>query len=165
MVQEARAGPDEEEDPLRIWIDADACPRAIQEIVFRAAVRLGVPVLLVANRDIRPHRSSLIGSVRVGNGFDAADAHIAHNAAAGDLVITADIPLAARVVAEGAYALDPRGDSFTEDNVGGRLALRDLMEELRSGGLVGGGPAPLGRGDRERFANALDRLLNASRRP
>jgi uncharacterized protein len=115
----------------------------------------------VANRAVAPHRSPLVSSVQVGKGLDVADAHIARETAAGDLVVTADIPLAAKVVAKGAVAIDPRGDVLTEENVGERLALRDLLQGLRSGGMVTGGPAPFSNSDRQRFANALDRLLTS----
>jgi len=122
-----------------------------------------MPVVFVANRSVAPHRSSLVTSVRVGKDLDAADAHIAEAVGAGEIVVTADIPLAAKVVARGAVAIDPRGEVFTEDNVGGRLAMRDLLQGLRTEGMVTGGPAPFSSADRQRFANALDRLL-ASRR-
>ena len=149
---------------MRLWIDADACPQAIREIVFRASRRLELPVVFVANRAVAPHRSALISSVQVGKGLDVADAHIAQQVAPGDVVVTADIPLAAKVVAKGAVAIDPRGDVLTEENIGERLALRDLLQGLRSGGMVTGGPAPFSNSDRQRFANALDRLLTAALR-
>ncbi|MCI0567656.1 MAG: YaiI/YqxD family protein [Acidobacteria bacterium] len=149
---------------MRIWIDADACPQAIREIVFRASNRLELPVIFVANRAVAPHRSALITSVRVGKDLDAADAHIAESAAPGDIVVTADIPLAAKVVGKGAVAIDPRGDIFSEENIGERLALRDLLQGLRAGGMVTGGPAPFSNSDRQRFANAFDRLLTATMR-
>ena len=133
---------------LKIWIDADACPRVIKDIVFRASLRLEVPVCLVANQDMSKSHSPLITSVIVDGGFDVADDHIAQHTTAGDLVITADIPLAARIIAKGAVAIDPRGDIYTEDNVGERLSMRNLMQELRMGGLVRGGPAQLGLPDR-----------------
>ena len=146
---------------MKIWIDADACPRVIKDIVFRASLRLEVPVCLVANQDMSKPHSHLITSVMVDGGFDVADDHIAQHTTAGDLVITADIPLAARIIAKGAVAIDPRGDIYTEDNVGERLSMRNLMQELRMGGLVRGGPAQLGLPDRQRFASALDRLLTS----
>ena len=118
-------------------------------------------MVFVANRAVPPHPSPLITSVRVGRELDAADAAIAASVEAGDIVVTADIPLAAKVVAKGALALDPRGDVLTEDNVGERLALRDLLQGLRSDGRVMGGPAPFSSSDRQRFASALDRLLTA----
>ncbi len=144
---------------MKIWIDADACPRIIKEIVFRASQRLKLPVILVANKSLAKHNSSLVSSVVVAHGSDVADDHIAEQAASDDLVITADIPLAARIVAKGGIALDPRGELYTEENVGERLAMRDLMTELRSGGLIQGGPAQLGLTDRQRFASSLDRTL------
>lgn len=144
---------------LKIWIDADACPRVTKEIVFRASARLDLPVLLVANKSLNKHTTRLVQSIVVADGFDAADDYIAENAAAEDLVITADIPLAARVVANGGVALDPRGELYTEENVGERLSMRDLMMELRSGGLVLGGPNQFSLTDRQRFASSLDRLL------
>jgi len=144
---------------MKIWIDADACPRVIKEIVFRASERLNLPVLLVANKSLGKHNTHLIQSIVVSEGFDIADDYIAEHAASDDLVITADIPLAARVVANGGVALDPRGELYTEENVGERLSMRDLMMELRSGGAVLGGPAQFCLTDRQRFASSLDRLL------
>jgi len=144
---------------MKIWVDADACPRVIKEIVFRASERLRVPVCLVANKDLSKAHSLLVTSVLVAEGFDAADDYIAQQAAPEDLVITADIPLAARIVARGGVALDPRGELYTEENVGERLSMRDLMQELRAEGIAHGGPAQFGLSDRKRFASALDRLL------
>lgn len=144
---------------MKIWIDADACPRVIKEIVFRASERLKLPVLLVANKSLSRHNTGLIDSIVVADGFDVADDYIAEHAAPEDLVITADIPLAARVVAIGGIALDPRGELYTEENVGERLSIRDLMMELRSGGLVQGGPGQFSLTDRQRFASSLDRML------
>lgn len=144
---------------MKIWIDADACPRVIKEIVFRASERLDLPVLLVANQSLAKHNTRLVESIVVADGFDVADDYIAEHAAAEDLVITADIPLAARVVANGGVALDPRGELYTEENVGERLSMRDLMMELRGGGLVQGGPSQFNLIDRQRFASSLDRIL------
>jgi len=144
---------------MKIWIDADACPRVIKDILFKASERLKIPVCLVANKGLAKHHTDLVASVVVDDGFDVADDYIAEHATLEDLVITADIPLAARVVAKGGVALDPRGDLYTEENVGERLSMRDLMMELRSGGLVQGGPAQFSLTDRQRFASALDRLL------
>jgi uncharacterized protein YaiI (UPF0178 family) len=144
---------------MKIWIDADACPRVIKEILFRASERLQVPVCLVANKGLTKHESRLVQSIRVEAGFDVADDYIAEQAAPTDLVITADIPLAARIVAKGGVALDPRGELYTEENVGERLSVRDLMMELRAGGLVQGGPAQFSLTDRQRFASSLDRVL------
>jgi uncharacterized protein len=149
---------------MKIWVDADACPRVIKEIIFRASERLNVTVCLVANTGLVKHTSRLVESVVVDGGFDAADDYIVNCAASEDLVITADIPLAARLVAKGCVALDPRGDVYTEENVGERLSMRDLMMELRSGGLIQGGPAQFSRTDRQRFASSLDRLLTRMRR-
>lgn len=144
---------------MKLWIDADACPRVIKEIVFRASERLGLPVVLVANTSLAKHHSRLVESVVVADGFDVADNHIAEHATAEDLVITADIPLAARIVAKGCVALDPRGELYSEENVGERLSMRDLMMELRSEGLVKGGPGQFSLTDRQRFASSLDRVL------
>jgi uncharacterized protein YaiI (UPF0178 family) len=144
---------------MKLWIDADACPRVIKDIVFRASKRLGLPVLLVANKSLGKHESALVQSIIVAEGFDVADDYIAEHAAPEDLVVTADIPLAARIVAKGGIAVDPRGEIYDEENVGERLAMRDLMMELRSGGLVQGGPNQFSLTDRQRFASSLDRLL------
>lgn len=144
---------------MKIWIDADACPRVIKEIVFRASERLELPVVLVANKPLSRHHTPLITSVVVADGFDMADDHIAENATPEDLVVTADIPLAARIVEKGAVALDPRGELYTEENVGERLSMRDLMQELRGAGMVFGGPGQFSNTDRQRFASSLDTLL------
>jgi len=144
---------------MRIWIDADACPRVIKEIVFRASQRLNLPVCLVANTSLSKHDSDLITSVVVKEGFDAADDYIAEQVADGDVVITADIPLAARIVAKGPIGLDPRGEQYSEENVSERLSMRDLMQELRGAGMLYGGPAQFGATDRQRFASSLDSLL------
>ena len=144
---------------MKIWIDADACPRVIKEIVFRASIRLEVPVCLVAVHDLSKSHSSLVTSVMVAEGFDSADDHIIKHAMPGDIVITADVPLASRIVEKGGVALDPRGQIYSEDNVGDRLSMRNLMQELRIEGLVSGGPSQLSRSDRQRFASSLDRLL------
>lgn len=144
---------------LKIWIDADACPRVIKEILFRASERLEIPVCLVANKGLTKHNSRLIESVIVADGFDVADDYIAENAGKDDLVITADIPLAARIVANGGIAIDPRGELYTEETVGERLSMRDLMMELRAGGLIQGGPPQFCLADRQKFASSLDRIL------
>ena len=143
----------------QIWVDADACPRAIKEILFRAADRLGMTVTLVANQPLQVPGSRYIRSVRVASGFDIADSHIVQQAQAGDLVITADIPLAAEVVAKGCMALSPRGELYAEDNIRQRLRMRDFMDMLRSAGVDTGGPDPFRQADRQAFANQLDRLL------
>jgi uncharacterized protein YaiI (UPF0178 family) len=145
---------------VKIWIDADACPRVVKEILFRASSRLQVPLCLVANRSLAKHAAPLVETVVVADGFDVADDYIAEHAAPTDLVVTADVPLAARVVARGGVALDPRGELYSEESIGDRLAMRDLLTELRDGGTIqGGGPAPFGMADRNRFASALDRIL------
>lgn len=144
---------------MKIWIDADACPRVVKEIVFRASERLQVPVFLVANQGLAKHHSRLVASVVVPGGFDEADKYIAEHTSPADLVITADIPLAARIVEKGGVALDPRGELYTGENVGERLSLRDLLQGLRDEGLVQGGPAQFGPADKQRFASALDRTL------
>ena len=144
---------------MTIWIDADACPRVIKEIVFRASERLNLPVCLVANKPLAKHHSRLVSSVVVEDGPDVADDYIAEQATSEDLVITADIPLAARIVAKGSVGIDPRGELYTEDNVGERLSMRDLLQSLRTEGLVQGGPAQFGMTDRQRFASSLDRVL------
>lgn len=145
---------------MRIWVDADACPRVIKDIIFRASERLNIPVCLVANKELTKHNAHLVDSVVVDEGFDIADDYIVDNIATSDLVVTADIPLAARIVAGGGIALDPRGEIYTEENVGERLSIRDLMMELRSGGYVQGGPPPFNNTDRQRFAASLDSLLS-----
>jgi uncharacterized protein len=144
---------------MHIWVDADACPNPVKEILFRAAERKAVPLTLVANQPIATPPSRVIRSVRVGAGFDVADNHIAEHAEPGDLIITADIPLAAAVVAKGCTALNPRGEQYTAENVRERLNMRDFMDTLRSSGVDTGGPAPFGQRERQAFANALDRLL------
>jgi len=144
---------------MKIWVDADACPRVVKEIIFRASERLNVPVCLVANKGLTRHETRLVESVVVQDGFDVADDYIVKYMGPEDLVITADIPLAARIVSNGGVALDPRGELYTDDNVGERLSMRDLMMELRSEGLVQGGPAQFSLTDRQRFASALDRFL------
>jgi uncharacterized protein YaiI (UPF0178 family) len=150
---------------MHIWVDADACPQVIKDILFRAAERAKVPTTLVSNLALgRTPSSAHVRTIRVAKGFDGADKRIVQEVQRGDLVVTADLPLAAEVVARGAYALDPRGDLYSEDNVGERLAVRNLMQELRSGGELVGGPAPFRLGDRHLFANQLDRLL-AGHRP
>ena len=149
---------------MQIWVDADACPQVIKEILFRAAVRAQVVTTLVANTTLRTPPSPFITTVRVAKGFDVADHHIVQHVQPGDLVITADIPLAAEVIKRGASALDPRGDLYSDDNVSERLAVRNLMQELRSTGDLLGGPAPFGPRDRQLFANRLDGFLMRHRR-
>ena len=149
---------------MKIWVDADACPTAIKEILYRAAKRVGIPLILVANQLLRHPSSPLIRTVRVQRGFDAADAYITKRLQPGDVVITADIPLAAQVIDKGGEAINPRGEHYLPDNIKERLALRDFMEEMRATGEVTGGPGPLTQADRQTFANALDRLLARRRR-
>ena len=144
---------------MQIWVDADACPKVIKDILFRAAERVGLPLTLVANQPIPTPPSRLIRSIRVAPGFDVADNEIVRLLAPGDLVITADIPLAAEVIAKGGHALNPRGERYTPDNIRERLTMRDFMDTLRGSGIDTGGPAPLGPRDRQAFANALDSWL------
>ena len=148
---------------MQIWIDADACPQVIKDILYRAADRAQIVTTLVANTSLRTPPSPFIKTVRVPKGFDVADHYIVQQLQPGDLVITADIPLAAEAIKRGAHALDPRGDLYSEDNVGERLAMRNLMQELRSTGEVIGGPPAFGSSDRQRFANQLDRFLTRPR--
>lgn len=144
---------------MKIWVDADACPVAIKEILYRAANRTQVELTLIANQMQRTPPSPWIRALQVPSGFDVADRRIAQEAAAGDLVITADVPLAAQVIAKGAWVLDPRGDLLDASNIDGRLSLRNFMDELRSSGVDTGGPATFSATDRQAFANQLDRLL------
>ena len=144
---------------MTIWVDADACPRAIKEIIFRAAKRLEIPLKLVANGGMVVPDSPLFELVLVPGGFNSADAHIVDRVEAGDVVITADVPLAAQIVARGAIGIDPRGHLYTEETVGEQLASRDLMQSLRSREVIRGGPAPISDVHRPHFASALDRIL------
>jgi len=145
---------------MQIWVDADACPKVIKEILFRAAERMRVPLTLVANRYLRVPPSPYIKTLKVPSGFDVADKQIVDEIQANDLVITADIPLAAAVIEKGGHALDPRGELYTGSNVRERLSVRDFMDELRSTGVVTGGPSEFSKGNRKEFANALDRILS-----
>jgi uncharacterized protein YaiI (UPF0178 family) len=149
---------------MHIWVDADACPAVIKEILYRAAQRVGVPLTLVANQPLRTPSSPLIRTVQVRQGFDVADSHIAERMEPGDLVITGDIPLAAQVIEKGGDAINPRGERYTPDNIRERLAMRNFMEELRGAGEITGGPPPMNQADRQAFANALDRLLAQRKR-
>jgi uncharacterized protein YaiI (UPF0178 family) len=144
---------------MHIWVDADACPRPVKEILFRAAERKQIPLTLVANQPLSTPPSKVIRSVQVGAGFDVADNHIVQHAEAGDLVITADIPLAAEVVDKGCTAINPRGEPYTKENIRERLNMRDFMDTLRSSGIDTGGPAAYGQKEKQAFANTLDRLL------
>ena len=150
---------------MAIWVDADACPNVIKEILFRAAERTQTPVTLVANQNIRVPPSRFIRSVRVAAGFDVADNEIVRLCEAGDLVITADIPLAAEVLAKGAAAVNPRGERYTEATIRERLTMRDFMDTLRASGIQTGGPDSLSQRDRQQFAAQLDIwLLERQRR-
>jgi uncharacterized protein YaiI (UPF0178 family) len=144
---------------MHIWVDADACPGVIKDILFRVAERLQLNVTLVANQLMRVPGSRFIRALQVPIGADVADAEIVERLAAGDLVVTGDIPLASLVLDKGGFALNPRGEFYTHDNIKQQLSMRAFMEELRSGGVDTGGPAPFGQGDRQNFANALDRHL------
>ena len=145
---------------MQIWVDADACPNVIKEILYRAAERQQIELILVANQPLRIPRSAFIKTKQVGAGFDVADNYIAQHVKEGDLVITADIPLAAQVIDHQAHALNPRGDFYTPENMRERLRMRNLMEELRSSGAITGGPPSLSQQDRQAFANQLDRFLS-----
>lgn len=145
---------------MHIWVDADACPKVIKEILYRAAERVRVPLTLVANRPLWVPRSPYIKTLQVPAGFDVADKQIVDEIQANDLVITADIPLAAAVIEKGGHALNPRGELYTESTVRERLSVRDFMDELRGAGVVTGGPSEFNKGDRKEFANALDRILS-----
>jgi uncharacterized protein YaiI (UPF0178 family) len=144
---------------MQIWVDADACPGVIKDILFRVAERTQLNVTLVANQLIRVPGSRFIRALQVPAGADVADAEIVERMHTGDLVVTADIPLAAQVLDKGGYALDPRGDFFTQETIGQQLSMRAFMQELRSGGVDTGGPPAFSQADRQRFANALDRHL------
>lgn len=148
---------------MKIYIDADACPKSVKDILFRAAVRANVELTLVANQWISVPSSPLITIIQVPHGSDEADAKIVELCASGDLVVTADIPLAALVVKKGAAALNPRGELYTDANIGEVLALRDFMDSLRGSGVETGGPPAFGAADREKFANQLDRWLTRTK--
>ncbi len=150
---------------MHIWVDADACPRVVKEILFRAAGRRHVPLTLVANSSLPTPASPLIKAVRVAAGFDEADRYITDRVSPGDLVITADIPLAAGIIAQQAHALNPRGELYTRENIREILNMRDFMEEMRGLGEISGGPPPLNQADRRAFANALDRFLTRALGP
>lgn len=144
---------------MQIWVDADACPGVIKEIIFRAAERLKISTTLVANQMLRTPPSRYIRAIQVPSGFDVADAHIIGQVEPGDLVITADIPLASAIIGRNAHALNPRGELYTTANIQERLTMRNFMEQLRNSGVETGGPATLGQADRQAFGNALDRFL------
>jgi len=148
---------------MHIWVDADACPAVIKDILYRAADRLQLPLTLVANKLLRVPPSPYIRALQVPMGFDVADSHLMNVVAAGDIVITADIPLAAQLVASGAQVLDPRGEVYDTNNIQERLAMRNLMEGLRGAGVSLSGPAALSQADRQAFARQLERLLGPNR--
>lgn len=144
---------------MKIWVDADACPVVIKEILFKAAERTGVQLTLVANRPVRIPVLRCINFVQVASGLDVADNEIVKRLTVGDLVITADIPLAANVIEKGGSALNPRGELYTVDSIKSRLSVRDFMDTLRASGIDTGGPPVLNKGDRQNFANQLDKYL------
>ncbi len=147
---------------MNLWVDADACPNAIKQVLFKAAERLQIPTTLVANQYIATPPSRVIKSLQVAQGFDVADNAIVEAVSAGDLVITADIPLAAEIVDKGALALNPRGTLYTKENVRDHLQRRDRAETLRATGMISGGPSAFDKKDVQAFANALDRTLAQS---
>jgi len=144
---------------MHIWIDADACPVVIKEILCRAAMRKKTPITFVANQGVNVPRSPFIKTVRVSQGFDVADDEIVKRVSVGDLVITSDIPLAAEVIEKGGFVLTSRGEQYTLDNIKNRLSMRDFMESMRSSGVQTGGPPPMNQADRQQFANKLDQFL------
>lgn len=144
---------------MKIWVDADACPAVIKEILYRAAKRTRTEMTLVANQPLRVPPSPLIRTLQVSTGFDVADNEIVRRSDVGDLVITADIPLAAEIIEKGASALNPRGELYTVENIRARLNMRDFMDTLRGSGIQTGGPKEFSQSDRQAFANALDRIL------
>lgn len=145
---------------MKIWVDADACPVAVKEILYRAANRTRIELTLIANQMLRVPPSPWIKALQVPSGFDVADQKIAQEVVAGDVVVTADVPLAALVIAKGAVVIDPRGELLDKGNIQERLSMRNFMESLRSSGIETGGPASLSSADRQAFANQLDRLLS-----
>jgi len=144
---------------MQIWVDADACPGVIKEILYKAAQRVNIRLTLVANQPLSVPPSPLIKTVQVGSGFDVADNYIVQKLIKGDLVITADIPLAAEVIENHAIAINPRGETYTKENIQQRLTMRNFMEEMRSTGQISGGPPPFSKSDRQAFANSLDKIL------
>jgi uncharacterized protein len=144
---------------MKIWVDADACPRAVKDILFRVADRTEISVIFVANQWLRLPNSTFIHLIQVGQGADIADDEIANKCEAGDLIITADIPLAARIVEKGAWALDPRGRLYDKNNIGQILDMRNFMDTLRGSGVETGGPSSFGQKERFKFANELDRFI------
>lgn len=148
---------------MQIWVDADACPNVIKEVLFRAAERTGMMVTLVANQIIRTPPSKFLRTLRVEAGFDVADNEIVKRTEPGDLVITADIPLAAEVIEKGGVALNPRGERYTTETIKERLNMRDFMDTMRASGLQTGGPPALNQRDRQQFANELDKWLQQAK--
>ena len=144
---------------MQIWVDADACPNVIKEILFRAAERLQIHLIMVANTTLRTPPSPYVSSIRVGAGLDVADNAIVKEMESGDLIITADIPLASEVIGQGGHALNPRGEFYSKENIEERLTMRNFMDELRGSGVNTGGPATLNQKDKQAFANQLDRFL------
>jgi uncharacterized protein YaiI (UPF0178 family) len=149
---------------MTIWIDADACPVTVKEILYKTAERRKISTVLVANQPLRIPPSDFIRFIKVDAGFDVADGEIVKQMVPGDLVITADIPLAAEIIEKEGLALNPRGELYTSDSIRAKLGMRDFMDTLRSGGVVTGGPPPLNKRDRKKFADALDRLLQQSKK-
>ncbi|MEM1141685.1 MAG: YaiI/YqxD family protein [Pseudomonadota bacterium] len=149
---------------MNIWVDADACPVAIKEMLFRAAARTGVQVILVANHAMRVPALQQVTFVQVEAGFDAADNEIVRRLETNDLVITSDIPLAAEILNHGGLVLSPRGERMTKDNVGPKLNMRDFMDTMRASGVATGGPAALNQADKKAFAGQLDKILAGARR-
>lgn len=152
-------GINDEENGVKVWIDADACPKLVKDIVFRAAMKRQVHLILVANQVIQHPKSAFIHMIKVGAGFDVADNYIVQECRPNDLIVTADIPLADLVVKKGAFAIEPRGRLLTPDNIAERISTRNLMESLRSIGEVRGGPSSFSASDSQSFANGFDRLL------
>lgn len=144
---------------MQIWVDADACPKAIKDILFRVAERTGIIITLVANHSLSTPPSRYIKFLQVSSGYDVADNEIVRKLAIGDLVITSDIPLAYEVIIKGGHAINPRGELYTQENIKDRLSMRDLMDTLRSSGIDTGGPSVLNSRDIQAFANQLDRFL------
>ena len=149
---------------MKIWVDADACPAVIKDILYRAAERAGVQLVLVANRNLRIPNSPYVSLLQVTAGFDVADNEIVKRLAGGDLVITGDIPLAAEVIEKGGHSLSPRGELFTTENIRARLNMRDFMDALRGSGINTGGPLALSHSNRKSFADNLDKLLSKDKR-
>ncbi|KAB8311271.1 MULTISPECIES: YaiI/YqxD family protein [Rahnella] len=149
---------------MQIWVDADACPNVIKEVLFRAAERTGMMVTLVANQTIRTPPSKFLRTLRVEAGFDVADNEIVKRTEPGDLVVTADIPLAAEVIEKGGVALNPRGERYTTETIKERLNMRDFMDTMRASGVQTGGPPALNQRDRQQFANELDKWLQQAKR-